>query len=370
MMPADKKPKLLVEALATRNDSGLGKLVRMFAESLEGLADLADIHFILPKGANFKPGFHCTPIWVNPKPMRVWNHLIFPMLIRKLQPQAVLCLGWTLPLWRPKARYGLLLADVGPAEDLGFAMSSRDQANRRWLKQMPIHADLILTNAEFTKKRMLALLGLAAGRIKVIRPIHPSWFAHGSESVLGQYPAHPYFLSIGNVEPRKNFPGLIAAYARLKQRQPDAPPLYIIGHKAWGFQEAQAMAIKLGVSNAVIFSGYLSDRDRNAYLAHCTVFISSSLYEGWGLPLFEALALQRPAIYHANSSQDEFAQGLALGIDCADLEQLSQAMETLWTQPKVREQILADLQIGFPERLKYDLKGELKAAILPLLSGA
>ena len=365
-----KRPLLLVEALGARNDSGLGKLVRMFVEGLKGLSDVADIRVLLPEDSSFRPGAHCLPIMVNPKPMRVWNQVAFPWLIRKLKPDAVLCLGWTLPIWRPRSRYGLLIADVGPLEDLGMTMSSRDGANRDWLRRMPLKADLILTNAEITRQRITALLGISPDRIKVVRPIQRSWFPDRDAAKIGHHPAGTYFLAVGNVEPRKNFPGLIAAYAAFKARRPNAPPLYIAGHKAWGFQAAEAAAMRLGVGDAVKFTGYLSDADRNAHLAHCSVFISSSLYEGWGLPLFEALAFERPSIYHRGSSQEEFARGLALAVDCADPTQLADAMERLWSDPEENQKCLTGLRAGFPGVLNYDLEGALRAAVLPLLMGS
>jgi len=367
-----KRPVLLVEALAARNDSGLGKLVRMFVEGLRGLADSVDIKVLSPCGSDYRPGPHCESIRVNPKPMRLWTQVGFPLLIHKLKPDGVLCLGWTLPWYRPRARYGLLIADVGPLEDLGLTMSSHDGYNRRWLRRMPARADLILTIAEFTRQRMASLLPIPQARMKVVHPIHRSWFADqdGSDqegSKGGRHPAGEYFLAVGNVEPRKNFPGLIAAYAALKRRRPDAPPLYIAGHKAWGFPAAEAAANSLGVAGSVHFTGYLSDVDRNAHLAHCSVFISSSLYEGWGLPLFEALALGRPSIYHRGSSQEEFAGGLALAVDCALPDQVAQAMETLWTDAAAIRKCREMLAAGFPAVLDYDLEGALSAAVRPLL---
>lgn len=362
-----KRPLLLVEALAARNDSGLGKLVRMFVEGLRGLEDVADIKVLLPRDSDFRPGAHCETITVNPKPMRLWTQAGLPMIIRKLKPDGVLCLGWTLPWYRPHARYGLLIADVGPLEDLGIPMSSHDEYNRKWLRSMPARADIILTNAEITKRRMSALLAIPSDRIKVVRPIHRSWFADKQESMTGKHPAGAYFLAVGNVEPRKNFPGLIEAYAHLRRRRPDAPPLYIAGHRAWGFQAAEAAAKDLGVAESVHFTGYLSDADRNAHLAHCAVFISSSLYEGWGLPLFEALALGRPAVYHRGSSQEEFAGGLALAVDCADPARLSEAMESLWADPEANRKWREALESGFPRVLDYDLEAALRAAVSPLL---
>jgi glycosyltransferase involved in cell wall biosynthesis len=117
----------------------------------------------------------------------------------------------------------------------------------------------------------------------------------------------------------------------------------------------------------VHFTGYLSEADRQAHLAHCTAYVSASLYEGWGLPLFEALSLGRPAIYHPGGAQDEFARSLALAVDCRDPQALSRALETLWLDAQERERLRAALAAGFPRLTRYDLEGALRAALRPLL---
>ena len=224
--------------------------------------------------------------------------------------------------------------------------------------------------SEFTKARLHALLGFPASRIPVVLPIRPATLAVPLPAEPeGRHPAGEYFLTLGNVEPRKNHPGLIAAYARLKARRPDAPPLHIAGHAAWGQAEAEAAVDALGMRGRVHFTGYLGEADRRAYLAHCTAYVSASLYEGWGLPLFEALEAGRPAAYHAGTSQEEFARGMALSVDCRDAEALSRAMETLWRDTVERERLRSAMAAGVPGLLAYDLEGALRAALAPLLSG-
>lgn len=361
------KPLLLVEALATRNDSGLGNMARLFVDGLRGLADSADILVILPRGSAYRPGPFCRVLEADPRPWRAWIELVFPLIIRRHKPAAVFCLGQTLPRWRPRSRYALAIPDAGPLEDLGWATSSHDPYNRRWLMHRAPRAEAILTISAFTKERLHALLGIPAERIHValpIRPVPPG----AAAPAMGRHPDGAYFLSLGNVEPRKNFPGLISAYAALRARRPDAPPLYIVGHKAWGFGEAETAVAVHGLGSHVHLTGYLSEADTRAYLAHCTSYISSSLYEGWGLPLFEALALGRPAAYHRGSSQEEFARGMALAVDCGDPEALSRAMETLWTDAGERARLEAALRGGFGLVQAYDLAAALRGALAPLLN--
>ncbi len=375
------KPLLLVEALAAGNDSGLGNMTRLFVDGLRGLAGTADIMVILPRAGAYKPPPGFRFVSVTAKPLRVWTQLSFPLLIKRVQPAAVLCLGQNLPWWRPAAKYALAIADAGPLEDLGWPTSSHDPYNRRWLRRMAPKADAIVAISEFTKARLISLLGLPADRIRVVRPIRPLRWESGTGSpggvaaapvaeggpATGGHPPGDYFLALGNIEPRKNFPGLIAAYALLKKKHPDAPPLYIAGHKAWGYGETASAIARHGLAASVRLTGYLSDADRRAYLVHCRVYVASSLYEGWGLPLFEALAEGKPAIYHAGSSQEEFARGSALAVDCRDPGRLAEAMETLWTDTAARDRLAADRAERFPGILTFDLEASLSAALRPLL---
>jgi glycosyltransferase involved in cell wall biosynthesis len=358
------KPLLLVEALATRNDSGLGNMARLFAESLIGLADSADILMILPRGSAWRPGPFCRILEADARPWRAWINLAFPLIIRRHRPAAVLCLGQTLPRWRPKSRYIQAIPDAGPLEDLGWATSSHDPYNRGWLADRAPRADAILTISAFTKERLQHLLGIPPDRISVVLPIR---YPPLPAPTGGRHPDGEYFLSLGNVEPRKNFPGLISAYAALRARRPDAPPLYIVGHKAWGIAEAETAVAVHGLGSYVHFTGYLSAADARAYLEHCTAYVSSSLYEGWGLPLFEALALGRPSAYHAGSSQEEFASGIALAVDCGDPEALSRAMERLWCDTGERARLGAAMTAGSRRVQAYDVGAALRGAILPVL---
>jgi glycosyltransferase involved in cell wall biosynthesis len=361
------KPLLLVEALATRNDSGLGAMARLFVDGLRGLAGDAEILAILPKGGAYRPGPHCRIIEADPRPWRAWVELVFPLLLARHRPAAVLCLGQTLPRIRPRARYAVAVPDAGPLENLGWATSSHDGFNRRWLRYRAPQADRLIAISAFTKSRLETLLEFPGERIDIVLPIRPRGLPESRPPPgPGSHPAGEYFLTLGNVEPRKNHPGLIAAYRLLLARRPDAPPLFIAGHAAWGREEAAAAA--QGLEGRVHFTGYLSDADRLAYLTHCTAYVSASRYEGWGLPLFEALAGGIPSAYHAGTSQDEFARGLALGVDCGDAQALSLAMESLWSDAAERERLRAALAAGFPRLLEYDLEGALRSALSPLLN--
>ncbi|MEO7426275.1 MAG: glycosyltransferase family 1 protein [Fibrobacteria bacterium] len=369
-----KKQLLLVEALAVRNDSGLGSMARLFVDALRGFSDFADIHVIVPRACPYRPPDNCHVIAVTAKPLRWWIQIVFPLLIMRMRPDAVFCLGQTLPNWRPASRYALAVPDAGPLEDLGWPTSSHDAYNRRWLKSMVPRADSIVAISAFTKARLASLLTLSPDKIKVVFPVRPTRWKENTDPRLpvaafspGKHPPGEYFLAIGNLEPRKNFPGLIAAYALLRKKRPDAPPLYIVGHLAWGASEAAEAIARHAMEDRIHLTGYLSDPDRRAYLEHCRCFISSSLYEGWGLPLYEALAARKASIYHAGSSQEEFAQGSALAVDCRNPASLAEAMERLWSDAEARRRLGEGLAAAFPAVEAYDLEDALRSVLAPLL---
>lgn len=241
---------------------------------------------------------------------------------------------------------------------------------------MPPKADAILTIGRFSKERLSALLGLPEGRIHVVRPIGPFRPAPSGASAPASAsspdprvpPPGTYVLAVGNVEPRKNYPTLIEAYAASLGRLDPAPPLYIVGNKAWGFREAEEAARRHGVEGRVRFTGFLPDDVLDAFLRGCAFFVSSSLYEGWGLPLFEALSRGKAALYHKGSSQEEFAAGMALDVDCADAGALARALERLWTDAGERRRLEHAVARDFGRVMDYDLRGALRSALLPLLA--
>jgi glycosyltransferase involved in cell wall biosynthesis len=370
----DGRPLLLVEALATRNDSGLGRLARLLCDALPPLLTSLDIEVLLPRGGAYRPDPRLRLREVSAWPFRFWCRTAFPLLIARLRPAAVLCLGQTLPPWRPKAKYALVVPDAGPLEALGHATSSHDDYNRRWLATMPRQADRILTIGSFSKSRIAALAGIPAERIDIVKPIGPAAGTGAASTGMGPGPRSPnlpppgaYLLAMGNVEPRKNFPGLIDAYARLVRRRPDAPPLHIVGHKAWGHAAAAESVRRNGLADRVVFADFVAEPERLGYLAGCRAFVSSSLYEGWGLPLFEALAMGRPSVYHGGTSQDEFARGVALEADCADPEALSRALERILFDEGLRRSLAEALARDFPGVLAYDPAAALRASLEALL---
>lgn len=135
-----------------------------------------------------------------------------------------------------------------------------------------------------------------------------------------------FFLYVGTLEPRKNIPNLLRAFARARLEQ---VKLVIAGKQGWMFQPIFDLVQKLDLAQEVIFTGFVPDVDLPALYSLAEAFVFPSLYEGFGLPVLEAMACGTPVITSNVSSLPEVTGDAGLLINPLDEEQLAAAMRRL-----------------------------------------
>src|SRR5262249_49409007 len=119
---------------------------------------------------------------------------------------------------------------------------------------------------------------------------------------------------------------LLDAYARLRALEETAPPLLIAGARGWYYHAIFERMRTLGLERHVMFAGYISRAEQPMWYAGAALFIYPSLYEGFGLPVLEALACGTPTLTSNTSSLPEAAGPVALQVDPSDREAMAQAM--------------------------------------------
>ncbi len=137
-----------------------------------------------------------------------------------------------------------------------------------------------------------------------------------------------YLLYLGINKPHKNLPTLIHAYARLAgAMESSLPPLVIAG--AWDerYPQVKQQVQKLGLENTVRFLGLVDDADLPALYSGCALFVFPSLYEGFGLPVLEAMACGAPVLCGNRSSLPEVAGSAALLVDPANVDAMASAIQ-------------------------------------------
>jgi|SRR5579863_2983095 len=149
-----------------------------------------------------------------------------------------------------------------------------------------------------------------------------------------------YFLTVATLEPRKNLPTLLDAYMQLRQQvgRP-CPALVIVGRKGWNCDDILRYMATL--QENVYFLGHIPDQDLIAVYQMATCFVFPSLYEGFGLPVVEAMAAGCPVITATSSSLPEVAGDAALLVDPLNAEKMSIAMQRVLQDTTLQQRMIA-----------------------------
>jgi glycosyltransferase involved in cell wall biosynthesis len=210
---------------------------------------------------------------------------------------------------------------------------------RELLASLPRSAHFI-TVSEFTRQEMIALLGISPERITAIplgaraafvpRPAAEvcAWLAeHG-------LPAE-YLLFVGTMEPRKNVPGLLAAYAGLSDAQRARFPLLMAGAGGWGMQPLEDEIEATGLTGQVHMLGYVPDEDLCWLYAGARALVWPTFYEGFGLPPLECMATGTPVITSHVASLPEVVGDAGLLVEARDTDGFTEALRQVIEDDKL-----------------------------------
>jgi glycosyltransferase involved in cell wall biosynthesis len=149
-----------------------------------------------------------------------------------------------------------------------------------------------------------------------------------------------YALFVGTLEPRKNIDTLLQAFWRFRAERPqDDLKLVVAGGKGWGDERFFATLDRLKVREQVIFTGYVADDDLPDLYRGAQMFVYPSLYEGFGLPILEAMACGIPVITSNRASLPEVAGNAALLVDPTRPDELAAAMSAIVSNGALHEEL-------------------------------
>jgi len=148
-----------------------------------------------------------------------------------------------------------------------------------------------------------------------------------------------FILYVGTVEPRKNLSTLIEAYARLRKSTSYNEWLVIAGGSGWKNEDIYKRVEELGLTSYVKFLGYVSSDALVALYNSCRVFVYPSLYEGFGLPVLEAMACGAPVITSSVSSLPEVAGDAAIAVDPQHIDSLTDSIYSILSDDTMRMEL-------------------------------
>jgi glycosyltransferase involved in cell wall biosynthesis len=209
----------------------------------------------------------------------------------------------------------------------------------------------ILADSEATRQDLLAIWQVPSDKITVLYSGVNSRFQPVKDvvqqtAVRQKYHLQdwPYILSVGTLQPRKNYQMLIRAFAPLAEKVPHH--LVISGGKGWLYDEMLAEVARQGLTGRVHFIGFVDDDDLPALYSMADLFVLPSLYEGFGLPLLEAMGCGTAVITSNRSSLPEVAGTAARQLSPDDSSAWTENMHTLLTDATLREPLI---QAGFAQ---------------------
>jgi glycosyltransferase involved in cell wall biosynthesis len=211
-------------------------------------------------------------------------------------------------------------------------------------------ADRVIAVSDATRADLERMLRVPARKIAVIHEaVGPEFTrAHPPAAVAAVVRRYglrpPYCLFVGNLEPRKNLPRLVEAFARLHRRRPpagDRPQLALAGTRAWLHGGILRAVEAHGLADEVVFTGYVPPEDLPALYAGAACFVFPSLYEGFGLPVLEAMAAGTPVVAARAGSIPEIAGDAALLVDARQPRELAAAIEAVLGDAGLRDRLAA-----------------------------
>jgi glycosyltransferase involved in cell wall biosynthesis len=192
-------------------------------------------------------------------------------------------------------------------------------------------ADHILAVSESTRSDLMTMLQVPAEKITV-QPhgVSPAYHPLSPEEIAPVRKAldlpECYFLHVGTWEPRKNIVGFLKGYKILLEKLPDSPPVVLVGRPGWLFEESRREIESLGLGSRILWRDQVSDQQLPAVYNLACALVSTSFYEGFGMPALEAMACGITPVLSNRSSFPEVVGDVGLLVEPDDPDDIAQAL--------------------------------------------
>jgi glycosyltransferase involved in cell wall biosynthesis len=280
----------------------------------------------------------------NPGSRLIWEQTLFPQLVKKSGVNLLHSLHYTRPMKLPCASvvtfhdmtFFLYPELHTRAKRLFFPLAIRASARR---------ADALIAVSESTRQDVIRVLGISPEKIlttqsgvdPVFRPINDT-VAKGKIAEKYDLPER-FILYVGLIEPRKNLPMLISAFKRLIDSGEDYK-LVLVGRYGWMYEELLKQINNLDLEGMIHFTGYVSQEDLPLVYNLSSLFVYPTIYEGFGLPVLEAMACGVPVITTDVSSLPEIVGEAGMLVPVNDVKALYGAMIEVLRDEDLRRKMI------------------------------
>jgi glycosyltransferase involved in cell wall biosynthesis len=312
-----------------------------------------DVHFVFLFDRNFNEEFifsdNITPLILSPQARHpflyyAWFQHSVKGLLNKMQPDLFLSPDGFLSL-------GAKCKQLPVIHDINFLHHPQDS---KWLTakyynyyfpKFAKEATRIATVSEYSKHDIAKNYGINEEKIDLVYNGINSFFKPldevSKQQTKQKYTAgKDYFINVGSLHPRKNIPNLIRAFSLFKKESNSDLKLVLAGPNYWGVSEVHKVISETNLKDDVIFTGRLADEELNLVLGSAFALTFVPYYEGFGIPLIEAMQTNVPIITSNVTSMPEIAGDAALLINPLEVVDIKNAMMQLLEKPELRADMI------------------------------
>lgn len=286
--------------------------------------------------------FYCWYEWSIPRILRQHNADVF------ISPDGFLSLSTPVPTL-------MVLHDIAWKHFKDHVNFSTYSYYNHYVPKFIAEAGRIATVSEYSKQDMVDSFDADPNKIDVVyNGSHDRYQVLSTaqkEAIRDQYSkGQPYFLYVGSIHPRKNVERLLQAFNQFKQTTTSPLKLLIVGRRMGKGSPIEQLLPTLEFAKDIIFLGYLATDELPQVVGAAYALTYVSLFEGFGIPLLEALYCDVPSITSNTSSMPEVVGDAGLLADPTSIDSIAQQMQRLWEEPALRQALI---QKGLEQRQRF-----------------
>lgn len=296
-------------------------------------------------------------------PQKLWTKIALPLYLYTRSPKLNLFYSFNhySPSFSPFPCIPTI-HDIGYLQDPSQFTKKDFYQLKNWTEASLKKAFHIMAVSQFTKNELIKTYQIPSEKISIIYngvAELPNLSSSEFHKLKNKFNINsPYFLSVGTLKPNKNYSFLISTFAKFLSKHPNYQ-LVIAGKKGWLYTDIATLVDKLNLNSQVIFTDYLSDKEKFSLYQHSVSLIIPSTYEGFGIPAIESQKCGSPVIASNIPPLKEVLENSALYIDPQNPKTLLKAMTEIKDQ-KVRRKLIS---LGLKQSQKFTWKKSAKTLI-------
>jgi glycosyltransferase involved in cell wall biosynthesis len=338
---------LLYTSSADHRQTGICRYIHMLVSELLKLESGHRFCLFLPSSTvppeswQSTPGVEIVPVdFANRRRRLMWEHFKAGTAAKRVAADVWFSTAQSIPLSAPCPRV-VMIHDLIPVLFPQYVSRGKAVYQKWALRHAIRNADAILANSETTKRDIVAFGSdrRLEGKVTVTylgpgNRLEPSTQAMKPTGVRFE----KFLFWLGALEPRKNLEGIVKAFDELRRQNklPDEFGVVIGGGKGVPPPEVAARLAETGLADRFQFAGFIPDAELPTYMSSCEAFIYPSLYEGFGMPVLEAMIAGAPVLASNQSAIQEVGGDAPLYFDPSDPASIARAIEELIQTPALR----------------------------------